>query len=245
MLHRCFGSAQRGLDLHIGSVILLPLRVVQCWMDVLSHLQLNGLVERILAGLLDILPVLERGRIGRLRPGQIVGALLHQKLRIGLGRRQLIALGRQVALSLGQLRFGSLQIRTFRASTQLGEVRLGSRQLCLGGSPISRCHAARRLSQLRLRCPQLHLADRNLLGSRASTQLGICCLGLDEVGLGLSEVRLRAHPVELYQGLASTDSIAFSDEHRGDDTALWQTEQRVLQRHDFAFGHQSLVGCLW
>ena len=49
------------------------------------------------------------GRVALIDVGSFAQrSLLHQKLRIGLGRRQLIALGRQAALGLSHLRFGCL-----------------------------------------------------------------------------------------------------------------------------------------
>jgi len=87
----------------------------------------------------------------------------------------------------------------------------------------------------------LRLGDGDLLWCRTGAHLVVCRLGLGQVGLGLSDVGLRACAVEPEQQLACGDLIALGDAYHGHDTACRQAEQRVLQRHNLAFGHQWLA----
>jgi hypothetical protein len=76
------GAAHGRLGLHIGVVVLLLLLVVQFQAHLLAGLRIEHGVE-VFATVLRILPALLRRGIGRLRPGQVGGALLHLELGVG------------------------------------------------------------------------------------------------------------------------------------------------------------------
>ncbi len=244
LLNRQFGVVQGRFGLHERIVILLALRVVQGVVLALALGVGPRRVDRVVAGLLDVVPVPLRHRVPRLGLGQGIDGLLHLVVGVGLGLREAIALVLQLGLGLRKLhlrgadrgRCGVLQ----GVEPGLCRLELGLRVLEIG-------HTGRPgLPVLGLRALELGPGGRQILwGRRATPGLGQPGLGRFDVGLGLLELELKLTGVDLCQHLAGLDLVADVDIDCGDGAGLLKRQiDRARCRDRATAAHQDGQGAL-
>ena len=134
LLHGRLGAAHARLGLHIRVVVLLALRVAELVRDLLAGAWVGAQPgrDRILAAVLGVLPVLQRGRVAGLGLRQRAAGALNRELGGGLGGRKPIALRHKVGLRLAKPSLRGLEVGATRAGLEVGQVRLGLLELSLG-----------------------------------------------------------------------------------------------------------------
>ena len=197
-------------------------------------------LDRVIAGILDILPVALGQGIARLRLRQRQRRLLHLRLGLGLGSRKPILAGLEVGLRLGQRRLGRRDILGPIAGLHLRQRALGriARRLRLDDLGVELLRVLERLLRVlvglrravacRARLIDRGLGSGNIFGPAAGLEQRQISLGHRHGSGGLVALGFQQRRVELRQRLAGGHLLALIHQQRLDAARNLAGDQHLL-----------------